>query len=518
MTVHETLFKDLKEYAENQLMIKPKSGPLIPFKFNRAQEYLHERLERQLNLTGKVRAIILKGRQQGCSTYVGARFYHKTVTRLGVLTFIFAHDADASSSLYSMVKTYYEASRDIKYRPHLGTSNAKELVFPNLRSGYKVGTAGTKGMGRSKTFQQIHWSEVAYSPNSDEHSSGILQTVADEDDTEIVLESTANGQGDYFHRGCLRAQSGDGDFELIFIPWYWQPEYTRPAPENFELSQPLEGEDYTSEQEYYDTFKEDGLTLEHLAWRRYKIADDFQGDTNRFMREYPFTPQEAFESTGDDAYIKPLLIRRGSKIKPMPTTAPLIFGVDPARLGGDAFKVAHRKGRNTNKIETYPKQNLVAHANRLARDIDKYKPAAVNIDAGGLGIGLYDIMCDKGYSRVVNKVDFGGQSHEPEKYKNMTAEMFGKAREYLEDMPVSFSELDEKVLTALQSELSARKHDWYNNSILVMESKKEFKKELGYSPDTADAWLLTFATHVKLTDHSPRQQETIIVQSDWNPF
>jgi hypothetical protein len=517
-SIQEQLLTDLPLYAENQLFIKPKTGPLIPFKFNRAQKYIHEQCEDQKKRTGRVRKVILKGRQQGCSTYVGARFYHSTVSHMAMLTFIFAHDHEASSSLYNMVKTYYEESADKKFRPHLGTSNAKELLFPNLRSGYKVGTAGTKGLGRSKTMQQIHWSEVAYSPNCDDHAAGIMQTVADEDGTEIILESTANGQGDYFHRACMQALSGEGDFELIFVPWYWQDEYKRPVSDSFQLSQPVEGQDFISEQEYYDTFSKDGLTLEHLAWRRKKIADDFQGDVERFMREYPFTPEEAFESSGADSYVKPMLIRRARNNAPLQTTAPLIFGVDPARLGGDQFKVSHRKGRNTSKIETYPKMDLVKSANRLAQDIDKYKPAAVNIDAGGLGVGLYDIMVDKGYGKIVNKVDFGGQSNEPEKYKNMTAEMFGKAREYLEDAPCSMSMLDEKTATALQSELSARQHDWYNNSILVMQSKKDFKKELGYSPDTADAWLLTFSTNINLTSHAPRMQETIIVQPDWNPF
>ena len=38
----------------------------MPFTLNRAQIYIHERLEMQLKEKGKVRAIILKGRQQGC--------------------------------------------------------------------------------------------------------------------------------------------------------------------------------------------------------------------------------------------------------------------------------------------------------------------------------------------------------------------------------------------------------------------------------------------------------------------
>lgn len=522
MSTAEDLLTDLELYAENQLMIKPKEGPLIPFKFNKAQKYLHERLEEQKQRKGRIRAIILKGRQQGCSTYVGARFYHQTASREAVLTFIFAHDAEASSSLYKMVQTYYEEAVDPSFRPHLGKSNAKELLFPNLKSGYKVGTAGTKGMGRSKTFQQIHWSEVAYSPNCDDHAAGILQTVADADETEIILESTANGQGNYFHRACMQALSDENnsDFELIFIPWYWQDEYKRPVPEDFTLEQPLDDQDFTSEQEYYDQFKDDGLTLEHMAWRRKKIADDFQGDKERFCREYPFTPEEAFEASGAEAYIKPLLVRRAYNTAPMATTEPLIFGVDPARLGGDKFKLCHRKGRNVTKLETYPPMRLDQSTSRLAKDIDKYKPMVVNIDAGGLGVGLYDNLVGMGYGHIVNKVDFGGSALEPEKNKDMTAEMFRLAREWFEDTPNSVQLLGQQAAMRLQSQLSARRYDWFRNAVLVMESKKKFKDEFGFSPDDADAFLLTFAKHVakgNAVKHA-RLVETHIATPDWNPF
>lgn len=520
MNTTKELIENLEPYAENQLVIKPKTGPLIPFKFNRAQQYLHERLEDQRKRTGRVRAIILKGRQQGCSTYVAARFYHKTVTVPSTLTFIFAHDHEASSSLYNMVKTYYEESRDIQFRPHLGTSNAKELLFPNLQSGYKVGTAGTKGLGRSKTMQQIHWSEVAYSPNCDDHAAGILQTVADEDETEIILESTANGQGNYFHRACMQAmaEKSEGDFELVFIPWYWQDEYKRPLPDNFELEQPVEDQDFTSEQEYFDLFEKDGLTLEHLVWRRKKIRDDFQGDTERFCREYPFTPDEAFEASGADSYIKPMLVRRARNTAPIQSTAPLIIGVDPAREGGDKFKLTHRKGRTITKHEQYPPMRLDQSTTRLIQDIEKYKPQLVNIDAGGLGVGLYDNLVGAGFGHIVNKVDFGAAALKPEINKNMTAEMFRNAREWLEDSPCSMSMLSEKDAQAIQSQLSARKHDWFNNSILLIESKKLFKKEYKFSPDDADAFLLTFAKPIAITNQGRQMTETVIVQPDWNPF
>lgn len=519
--IRTRLLKDLEYYAQNQLRIKPKVGQLIPFTFNRAQVYLHQRIEEQRKRLGKVRIVILKGRQQGCSTYVGARFFHSSVSRPALLTFIFAHDSDASDSLYKMVKTYYDDCADKSFMPKVGTSNAKELLFPGLKSGYKVGTAGTRGMGRAKTFQQLHWSEVAYSPNCDEHAAGIMQTVADEAGTEIILESTANGQGNYFHRVCSLAMAGQGDFEIVFIPWYWQEEYKRPLPTGFELEEPREDQEYTSEKEYYDTFKADGLTLEALEWRRHKIKVDFQGDVLRFMREYPFTPEEAFEASGADTYIKAMLVRKARNTPAIDGNAPLIWGVDPARLGGDKFKVCHRKGRTVTKLETYPPMRLDQSTQRMAQQINKYRPYKIFIDCGGLGVGLYDNLVGMGFGAIVEKVDFGGASSDPDRFHNMTAEMFHNAKAWLEDGPVSIC-LPEKEGAALQAQLSARKHDWKNNSILRIESKEKVKDELKYSPDDSDSFLLTLSRQVanpalfKPGMHG--QGVTTVAVDGWNPF
>ena len=57
----ERVFGSLPLFAANFLHIRTKSGRIEYFDFNRAQEYLHGRLEEQLQKTGKVRALILKG-------------------------------------------------------------------------------------------------------------------------------------------------------------------------------------------------------------------------------------------------------------------------------------------------------------------------------------------------------------------------------------------------------------------------------------------------------------------------
>ena len=70
--------KDFLHYAPHALKIRSKDGQIVPFVINAAQTVVHSMLEDQIKRTGKVRALILKGRQQGMSTYIGARFYWKT--------------------------------------------------------------------------------------------------------------------------------------------------------------------------------------------------------------------------------------------------------------------------------------------------------------------------------------------------------------------------------------------------------------------------------------------------------
>ncbi len=97
-------------------------------------------------------------------------------------------------------------------RPQTGKSNAKELAFPLLDSGYKVGTAGTEGVGRSDTIQYFHGSEVAFWPNAEDHMAGVLQAVPNAAGTEVVLESTANGIGGLFYNMCKATERGEGPY------------------------------------------------------------------------------------------------------------------------------------------------------------------------------------------------------------------------------------------------------------------------------------------------------------------
>src|ERR1700761_112201 len=137
--IRTRLRDDFIHYAEKCLKIRTKSGEIKPFLLNKAQRYIHDRIEHQKLATGKVRAIILKGRQQGCSTLIEGRFYWCVTHRFGVRAFILTHDNDATNNLFEMAQRYHEHCPTV-VRPTIEASNAKELIFAGLDSGYKLGT------------------------------------------------------------------------------------------------------------------------------------------------------------------------------------------------------------------------------------------------------------------------------------------------------------------------------------------------------------------------------------------
>ena len=487
---------DFEYFAGKHLRIRGKSGTIVPLVFNRAQRHIHERIEAQRAATGKVRALILKGRQQGCSSYVAARFYHRTTRTGGLRTFILTHEDAATQNLFEIVERYHDNCPD-HLRPSTGAANAKELFFDKLDSGYKVGTAGTKGVGRSSTIQLFHGSEVAFWPFADTHAAGILQAVPDAPGTEVILESTANGMGNFFHQTWRDAEAGKNDYIAIFVPWYWQEEYRGPVGAGLKPA-PTEASSNDEEREYAQIC---GLDDAQRAWRRQKIAE--LKDAALFRQEYPSNAAEAFQLSGHDSFIPPALIARARKAAIEPS-GPLVIGFDPAWMGEDRHAMAFRRGRRVLKIETKVRLDTMAAAGWLKRVIDAEKPARVFIDVGGVGAGVYDRLKEWGepYSAIVVPINFGSAPFEPPPLDahgrpsggpaNRRAEMWMRSKEWLEDTAgVQVPDSD-----ALQADACGPSYRYDSHTRLVLERKEDMRRRGVPSPDEWDAVALTFAEPV----------------------
>ena len=480
--IRQRLKDDFRHYANKCLFIRTKSGKVEPLRLNKCQSYIHDRLEDQKGSTGKVRALILKGRQQGCSTYVGGRFYHRSTHSNGLRTFILTHEDPATQNLFEMVNRYHQHCPSV-VRPSTGAANAKELYFDKLDTGYKVGTAGTKGVGRSSTLQLFHGSEVAFWPNAESHAAGVLQAVPDEAGTEVILESTANGLGNFFHQKWQDAENGVGDFIAIFVPWYWQEEYRKDCGDDFILTE--------EEREYQAAY---GLDNNQIAWRRNKIAE--LKDATLFKQEYPATASEAFQMSGHDSFIPAPLVVKARKNK-VAESGPLVIGYDPAWTGADSSAMAWRRGRRVLKVERKQGLDTMASAGWCKRVIDEERPSRLFIDVGGIGAGIYDRLVEMGYGDIVRPINFGSSPFEPEPFggggpANRRAEIWLKSRDWLEDVAgVQVPDDD-----ALQSDACGPGYKYDSNSRILIEKKEDMRKRGVKSPDGWDAVALTFAEPV----------------------
>ena len=486
---------DLPFMAEKNLKIKAKSGQQLPLILNKAQLYVHQRLEEQRRQTGKIRALILKARQQGFSTYIGARFYHRSTLFAGTNVYILTHEQSATDNLFAMVARYHENN---PIRPSTGKANAKELLFPKLDSGYAVGTAGQKAVGRSKTIHLLHGSEAAFWPNAKDHFAGVVQAVPDLPGTEVILESTANGVGGEFHEKWQLAEEGIGDYIAIFVPWFWSDEYRRPVPDDFAISYDKTEDQQYSEHEYQQAY---GLTDSQMVWRRAKIAE--LGE-QLFMQEYPATAEEAFQVTGHDSFIKSADVLKARKFTVEEPIGALVIGADPARFGDDSFSVAWRVGRKVLKTEAREKIDTVAGANWLKGIIDKDSPKKLFIDVGGQGAGVYDVLVSYGapYDEIVVPVNFGSSPQDevltlPDGSdrpgpKNRRSEMWYRSREWLREV----AGVDIPDDNLLQRDACGPNYKYDVSQRLVLESKEQMRARGVRSPDRWDSIALTFAEPV----------------------
>jgi hypothetical protein len=383
---------DLAYFAESSLKLRPKVGSIAPFVFNPAQLKLHQIIEEQKARTGRVRVIVLKARQLGVSSYVAGRLYHRTIKSPGLRTIIVGHEKRASSNLFQIVKRFHEHLPD-DLRPSIGTSNAEELLFDRIDSGYLVTVATLEGAGRSATAQCLHASEVAFWPDLPTQFASLMQTVPDMDGTEVILESTANGYND-FHKLWRKAEAGESEFLPVFLPWSLAPEYRAKPGDDFKLAA---GE------------KELKLDAEQIAWRRLKISQ--LGTEELFAQEYPLYAAEAFIASQFDSFIPAELVLRARR-EEIEADGPLVIGVDPAGMGADATAVAWRQGSAITKVEKRRHLDTMQVCGWIVSIINKDKPVRVNIDVSGMGVGVYDRLKEQGH-HVMQAVNFGGRPVDP---------------------------------------------------------------------------------------------------------
>ncbi|WP_270737512.1 hypothetical protein [Coprobacter fastidiosus] len=296
---------DFEFWAVLFVRIKNKTGDSdIPFRLNRPQRRLLSELEDMRTKRLPIRLILLKARQWGGSTLVQMYMaWIQLVHRKNWNSVICAHLKDAAANIKGMYSKLLEnypvwlidADKPLKFQPYEKMGNTSVIAETGCK--VTIGSAETPESVRGSDAVMAHLSEVAFWPHTRLKSPeslirSVCGSVALLPDSVVVMESTANGTGNYFHQECERAKRGESDKRFLFIPWFEIEMYSVPV------------EDYdaliTSLTDYEKNLWDKGATLEAIAWYRMKRKE--YRDHADMMAEYPSDDVEAFNHTGERVF------------------------------------------------------------------------------------------------------------------------------------------------------------------------------------------------------------------------
>lgn len=296
----------------NLYTITDKDGKLVPFRMNWAQQELFEQLW--------FNNLVLKVRQVGGSTFINIFQLDSAVFNDHMACGVIAHNQEAAEELFRKnIKTPYERlPESLRSAREIEIERAKQLVFDN-GSSIRVGTSL-----RSGTINILHVSEFGkicaqYPHKAREIVTGSLETVGA--GNIVFIESTAEGREGYFFDYSQQAQAlrdagkrlTSQDFRFFFFPWWKHPEY-RLSPEEAKSVVITE-----RRKKYFDELEAKigrKLSPGRRAWyvaKAERLGDDM-------LREYPSTPEEAFQVSIRGAYYAEQMsaLRKAGRITKVP--------------------------------------------------------------------------------------------------------------------------------------------------------------------------------------------------------
>lgn len=362
---------DFEYWAVNCVKIRHKvTGARVEFVLNRPQRRVLGVFE-ECRVKGRpLRAIMLKARQWGGSTLVQMYFaWIQCVHRKNWNSLICAHVRNSAANIRGMYsqmlhdypREWWEGEEKPEFRPFEGSATTREIAGRScnvtLTSSY--GQDSSRGLD----IQLAHMSEVAYWRDTDQNTPrdfvrAVCGGIVGVPLSAIVLESTANGTGNFFHSEWLRAVAGESDKRAIFVPWH--------EIEMYSLKLERSVEEFVGEMDDYQWgLWEKGLTLEQINW--YRHTRKSYASHRDMMAEYPTTDVEAFSVTGSGIFDSAVIDRMMSGTR----------GGERGELigrresGEDALRGLHFVADGCGKLEVWAKPATgYISANRYIASVD----------------------------------------------------------------------------------------------------------------------------------------------------
>lgn len=316
--------KDIRWRLENLYWIEDKRGKVVKLKLNEAQRELLNELH--------YRNIILKARQLGMSTFIAIFFLDQVLFHKNIQAAIVADKLDSGKNIFRKVEfawmNFDPAIKDLLNLQSTVDQGAY-IKFTN-GSSLRVGTTLHSG-----TYQLLHLSELGpLCKESPEKAADIIKsafpTVADELNTVIFIESTAEGEGNEFHIRCQDAEAlteeaekrnpenpSAGllpfDYRFFFFPWWGAKEYEYPEDIANRVKIPPRLTRYF---EMVERKIKQKLSLGKKAW----YVSKERTLKARMPEQYPSYPEEAFLTSGDKLFDIDILQQKieSESRKPLP--------------------------------------------------------------------------------------------------------------------------------------------------------------------------------------------------------
>lgn len=310
----QAAFNDLSEKLSDQgwrlnnlYKIKDVDGNIIQFKMNFEQQHLFDNMH-YFN-------VILKARQLGFTTFIDIYKLDACLFNSNHAAGIIADTRENAEAIFkNKVRFAYDNLPEwLKQKVTATSESARQLEFSN-GSTITVGTSYRGG-----TLQKLHVSEYGkiaarYPEKALEIKTGALNTV--HIGQQIFVESTAEGrQGEFWELCEIARKLKDAgkhltplDPKFFFYAWWQHPDYCL-------SDEDCAGVSVDSEmQMYFMKLSEQGINLTAGQKSWYIKKEALQKD--KMKREYPSTPEEAFEASLEGAYYTKQmeLVRRNKQI------------------------------------------------------------------------------------------------------------------------------------------------------------------------------------------------------------
>jgi hypothetical protein len=267
------------------LKIRTRDRRIIRLRFNKPQQMVWLKVKEKIDRGEAIRLIILKARREGVSTEIASWLMAMIASGDLVNAVITAHIARASKRVWKMAQLFVTSSPLLSRFATIGNN---QIIVG--RSILEIATAGSPESERAGDLTAWLGDEAAFWPHP-EAMLATMQTLPPPNVFSIgVIASTPNGRvgdGELFFQEWTRAEEGDSDWLPMFLAWQDFDEHQLPG---IAIEEPD-----TEEQMLRQRFE---LTDAQLAWRRWKIANDCQGDIDMFHQEFPSSPSEGFVQSG----------------------------------------------------------------------------------------------------------------------------------------------------------------------------------------------------------------------------